>query len=66
MRRRGELQANDPGFWEGRVDCLDDFKLGKRLLPKGLQMHRQAPLFSSTGSSIKERNLCYFKEGNSF
>lgn len=46
MRRRGVLQAKDPGFWEVRRGCLDDFKPGKRLLPRGLQMHRQAPLFT--------------------
>lgn len=39
-----ELQASVLAFGRWRGHCLDDLKPGKRLLPRGLQMHKQAPL----------------------
>lgn len=67
-----ELQASVLAFGRWRGHCLDDLKPGKRLLPRGLQMHKQAPLpfFSptffflkfNTGSSTEEGNLSFLKK----
>lgn len=67
-----ELQASVLAFGRWRGHCLDDLKPGKRLLPRGLQMLKQAPLpfFSptffflkfNTGSSTEEENLSFLKK----
>lgn len=67
-----ELQASVLAFGRWRGHCLDDLKPGKRLLPRGLQMHKQAPLpffpptffflKFNTGSSTEEGNLSFLKK----
>lgn len=51
----------------GERDCLGDFRPGKRLLPRGLQMHRQALLFIRHWLIYEEEPLLLlsFKESGS-